>query len=197
MYNLRSDEELLEALKKDSNRAFTAIYDRYWQKMLFVAKAKLSTIEEAEEVVQNIFVMLWHRRLELEIKGPLSHYLAVAVKYQVIKYLDRQHQQRKYLEHLSRQISIGQAPRDAFEARDMEEQLTFWVNELPEKCRLVYLLSREEGLPYKKIAARLAISEKTVEAHISKAIKFLRKKLVYVIYAFTSIAAILLEQLTS
>lgn len=181
MYTECSDSELVRLLKKDDSEAFTAIYDRYWQKMLLVAKSKVAYLEDAEEIVQDIFVALWQRRADLEIKGQLSHYLAVAVKYSVIKWLDKQHNKQRYLQHLGKQAFIDHTTQQQLSFKELKEQLAVWVNELPEKCRLVYRLSREEGLPQKKIATVLSLSEKTVEAHLGKATKFLKSKLAHML----------------
>ncbi|QNL50464.1 RNA polymerase sigma-70 factor [Olivibacter sp. SDN3] len=195
MYNERSDSELVDLLKKDDSEAFTAIYDRYWQKMLLVAKHKVDCLEDAEEIVQDIFVGLWQRRANLEIKTALNHYLAVAVKYAVIKWLDKQHSKQRYLKQLGKQAYVDHSTQQQLSFNELKEQLAVWVNELPEKCRLVYRLSREEGLPQKKIATVLSLSEKTVEAHLGKATKFLKSKLAHMLTGLAFVFSWILDNL--
>lgn len=180
-YVVLSDHELVALLKQSDRAAFTQIYNRYWKRMLAVASHKLHSIEDAEEVVQDIFLMLWNRRLELEIKSELAGYLAVSVKYRVIKLLDKCYNQHQYINTVIHRSSADNSTQEWLEFQELSEQLQHALVKLPEKCQLVYRLSRESNLSQKEIAAELNISEKTVEAHIGKAIKVLRAKLNYFI----------------
>lgn len=181
-YELLSDYELIALLKQSDRLAFTQIYNRYWKRLLLVAANKLNSIEDAEEIVQDIYLMLWNRRFELEIKSELACYLAVSVKYRVIKALDKSYNQLKYINthiHLS---TVDNSTQEWLEFQELSEQLRLAMQDLPEKCQLVYRLSRESHLTQKEIAAELQISEKTVEAHMGKAIRILRAKLNYFIF---------------
>lgn len=168
-----SDVELIVLLKGGSHAAFTEIYNRYWQKLFTVAANKIADLEEAREIVQNIFISLWQRRYELEIKGTLGNYLAVSVKYRVINALDKQNNHQTYLDSLSA-TEVDDTTQQWLEFIELKERLAVLVAELPEKCRIVFELSREKGLSQKEIAQQLDISEKTVEGHMTKAIKILR-----------------------
>lgn len=175
MEDLRSasDQELIALLKGADHAAFTEIYKRYWKKLFTVAANKIADLEEAREIVQNIFISLWNRRNELEIKGTLGNYLAVSVKYRVINALDKQHNHQNYLESLSTS-EVDDSTQEWLEFMQLKERLSILVAELPEKCRIVFQLSREQGLSQKEIAAELGISEKTVEGHLTKALKNLK-----------------------
>lgn len=168
-----SDLELVALLKGDNHAAFTEIYKRYWQRLFTVAANKISDLEEAREIVQNIFISLWNRRAELEIKGTLSNYLAVSVKYRVINALDKQHNHQTYLDNLSTS-DLDDSTQEWLNFMELKERLSILVAELPEKCRIVFQLSREQGLSQKEIASELGISEKTVEGHLTKALKNLK-----------------------
>src|SRR5690606_3356219 len=165
---------LLRHLKDDSKEAFTEIYDRYWKKMLVVATNKLNSIDDAEEVIQDIFISLWNRRSELNITSSLGNYLAVSVKYRVIKFLDKYYNQQKYIDSLVDNSWVDNSTQEWLQFQELKEQLAELVAALPEKCRIVYQLSRDLNYSQKEIAVELNISEKTVEAHIGKAIKTLR-----------------------
>lgn len=168
-----SDIELTTLLKQGDQSAFTEIYKRYWQKLFTVAANKINDLEEAREIVQNIFISLWNRREQLEIKGTLGNYLAVSVKYRVINVLDKQNNHQKYLDSLTAS-DIDDSTQQWLEFMELKERLAILVAELPEKCRLVFELSREQGYSQREIAEKLEISEKTVEGHLTKAIKTLR-----------------------
>lgn len=177
-YNILEDNELIQRLASDDNRAFTEIYNRYWKKLFTVAANKTNDLDEAEEIVQDIFISLWRRRGELTVIDTLSSYLAVSVKYKVIKSLDKRNNRQKYLGYSTDHISVADNYTEEWlEFEELKSRLTLFVAELPEKCRMVYQLSRDAGYSQKKIAEEMGISEKTVEAHLGKALKTLRTRL--------------------
>jgi len=176
-YKVFSDIELVTALKKGDQAAFTEIYNRYWDKLFSMAGHKLDRLEDAEEVVQGIFVSLWNRRLDLAITTTLSAYLAVSTKYRVIKVLNKQFHQKKYAESLGSYGLLDDSTQEWLEFMELKGRLEVLVSGLPEKCQLVYRMSREQGFSQKQIARELDISEKTVEAHLGKATKKIRSSL--------------------
>lgn len=169
-----SDEELLLLLQKGEHHAFREIYKKYWDKLLYLAGKKLGDLSEAESIVQDVFVDLWQRRETLEIKHELAGYLVVAVRYRMLNFLARQQRAETYLRDTAR--SLSPADRSTEEWLGFEE-LRGWLEKivanLPEKCRLAYRL-RGEGYSQREIAQQMNVSEKTVETHISRALKILR-----------------------
>ncbi|SMC38238.1 RNA polymerase sigma-70 factor, ECF subfamily [Pedobacter africanus] len=174
VYNTLSDGELVVLLKQDDRSAFTEIYNRYWKKLFTTAGQKVFELEEAREIVQNIFISLWERRDSLKIEGSLSAYLSVSVKYRIINSLDKHYIRKKYLDSLPVVSEIDNSTQEWLEFEELKERLSALVADLPEKCRLVFTMSREQGMSQKEIAQELDISEKTVEAHLGKAIKTLK-----------------------
>lgn len=170
-----SDEDLLCLLKKGDNQAFGEIFNRYWKPLLYVAAKKLGNIDEAEDVVQEIFVSIWSRREVLEISTSLNHYLAVSVKYRVSRLLAARLKKDTLDDNLAASGSGYFSAHDGLEFEQLETRLAHIVASLPEKCQLVYQLSRESGYSHRKISQTLNISEKTVEAHISKALKAIKR----------------------
>lgn len=175
-YRKHSDVELLALLKEGSEAAFTEIYTRYWDKIYAVACHRLKDVTEAEEVVQDVFFSLWKRRESLEIKNTLNTYLAIAAKYQVIN-----RQTRKYHKTVEMNTAV---PEDDFgvdstqlwfSERELKQQLNDAIDKLPEKCRVVFRMSREEDKTNAEIAKELGVTEKNVEAHITRALGNLRK----------------------
>lgn len=176
-YKTFTDVELVAALKMGDKVAFAEIYDRYWDKLFSIAGHKLEQLEDAEEVVQNIFIALWNRRETLNITSTLNSYLAVSVKYRVIKVLEKQYRQKKYADSLGKECGLDDSTQEWLEFTALKESLEQLVHKLPGKCQLVYRMSREEGFSQKEIAGKLDISEKTVEAHLGKALKTIRSGL--------------------
>lgn len=176
VHSTLSDQELLLLLKQDDELALSALYMRYWDKLLVVAANHLENPEEAEEVLQDIFFSLWQRRANLELKYSLATYLAVAVKYRIINVMDKQYRLRSKTEKISNSMPDSFAPsaESALLEKELLEQIAASVKRLPEKCRIVFTLSRMEGKTHKEIANELNISEKTVTNHLTKAIKDIR-----------------------
>ena len=177
-YSNHPDSELLALLKVNDEPAFTEIYNRYWKKLFVIAGNKLHDLNEAEEIVQDIFVSIWNRRENLTTITTLSAYLAVCVKYRVIKSLARLNHQQKYKDYSKKNIPLSDdSTRQWIEFDELKARLAILVADLPEKCHMVYHLSREAGYSQKQIAKEMSISEKTVEAHLGKALKTLRTRL--------------------
>ncbi len=172
------DVALLHRLQLGDNVAYTEIYNRYWQKLFVVAAHKLKNLADAEEVVQDIFLEIWNRRETLIITSKLSSYLAAAVTYKVINMFAKRNVQLKYTEY-----AVENLPTADFSTinwlgfEELKDQLLKHVANLPEKCQLVFKLSREEGLSHKEIAEKLGISQKTVESHLAKATQLLKMNL--------------------
>jgi len=175
------EKELLHRLHRGDDKAFTEIYDRYWKKLFYIAAHKLQNLAEAEEVVQDIFLELWKRRTELNITTSLSSYLAVCVKYKVINVLAKRILQLRYRTYNLHHLHLSdRSTEQVIQFEALKEQLVKETAKLPEKCRLVFQLSREEGYSHKQISAKLGISEKTVESHLSKALRSLRTGLSHI-----------------
>lgn len=165
-----TDQELTEALPY-SEDAYTEIYNRYWDKLLFVAALKLKDTILAEEAVQDVFLDLWKRRKKLTITGSLQAYLSVAVKYRIINAQAKMKRELDFIRKQSHPTTEGALELDE---KELQKNYQLLVSQLPEKCRITYLLSREEGLSLKEIANVMDVSQKAVEANLTRSLKLLR-----------------------
>ncbi|PAW94804.1 RNA polymerase subunit sigma-70 [Mucilaginibacter sp. MD40] len=171
-----SEWQLIKSLKNGSEDAITEIYERYWQKMLAIAYNHLKDKNAAEEVVQQVFINLWDRRENLSINS-LPNYLATAVKYSVFRELYRQKRKAELVNEVYQLHGERDFDDERIYARFLEDHLNGLVEQLPEKCRLVFRYSRYEGMNIREIARELNVAEKTVEAHLTKALKFIKYSL--------------------
>ncbi|NLR67847.1 sigma-70 family RNA polymerase sigma factor [Chitinophaga varians] len=172
------DIQLLHQLREGDEHAFTTIYKRYWKLLFSVAANKLDNLEEAEELVQDIFSDLWDRRETLALTGALPAYLAVATKYRVINLQARKKRAKAYSSYARENISPEDHSTEQWlRFEDLKGLLSGLVAALPERCRLTYQLSREMGLSHKEIAQRMNISEKAVEHNLARAVKTLKSGL--------------------
>lgn len=173
-----TDEQLLQLMARDNRDAFTELYNRYWDKTFAVAYHRLDDEHEAEEVVQEVFLSIWQRRASLKLTHTVATYLSVAIKYKVINHLDRQYRKQQHLDELAFTLhETDDSTIQWLEEKELRQRLNHSISLLPEKCRIVFLLSRDENKTYAEIAAELDISQKTVEAHMSKALNSLRQSL--------------------
>jgi RNA polymerase sigma-70 factor (ECF subfamily) len=168
-YSVLEDNELLKRVKLSDGKAFDEIYLRYWRKLYALAFYHLKDGVAAEDIVQEIFASLWASRERADIKY-LNTYLATATKYAVFHHFA---QPSNYTASLEELLTLP-AEQPAAESRMLEKEIQGEINRLPEKCRLVFRYSREEGLGNKGIADKLNISTKAVEKHITRALRQLR-----------------------
>lgn len=171
------ESEWLRKMAQGDEMAFTEIYHQYWKLLFSVAANKLDNLAEAEEVVQEVFADLWKRRDQINIRQSLKSYLAAAVKFQVYNLLDKRYRQRHHEQLLQQDHFTISHVEEQYDLKALQEQLQQTTARLPERCRLVYEMSREDGLSNKEIAQSLDISEKTVENQMTKALKHLRTSL--------------------
>jgi RNA polymerase sigma-70 factor (family 1) len=177
LFKKLSDEELVALIAENNNRAFRALYDRYWDRMLIRAYTLLQSHDLAEEVVQDAFISFWKRRHTITLKYSFHTYIASVVKYEVMTKLAARAKQPAYMEDITFANPADHSTQQWLDFDELKARYENTMHSLPDKCRLVFKLSREEGLTAKQISDTLNISHKTVEAHITKAIKVLRVSL--------------------
>ena len=185
-YGKLSDLELLALLKEGELSAFVEIYDRYWSLLFGAAYNRIKDREICKEVVQEVFIGFWTKKETLCLTAGLSNYLFRAVKYQVIDHFRKQATRRAY-----QSVQTEEGSEDSnmqwVLLRDLQQSLDSLVDNLPDKCKSVFRLSKIENRSNKEIAKILDISEKTVEGHLTKALKILRVNLSH----FLSLAAVI------
>ena len=174
-YNEFNDQQLADLLRSDDQLAFRFLYDKYWEKLFFVAVKRLNDESEAEEAVQDIFVNLWKRRSTLQIKVSFESYLSGAIKFEVLKKRAAMSKKDNALSDvLANTPQSAHHDGDLYDMHLLEQELLLTINSLPHKCQLVFVMSRNQGLSNKKIASDLNISEKAVEKHITSALKIIK-----------------------
>lgn len=173
-----SDRELMQAVATDDRAAFTVFYDRHWARLFTVAYNYTRSRETAQEMVQELFVTVWMKRAELQIRDDFERYLFSAIRHKVYDYHDKQATQTRYAEYATYHLPTAE---DTTEQQLSFEETTALINEqvdaFPETTRKVFVLSRFEGLSVVQIADALHLSPKAVEYHITKALRQLRLRL--------------------
>jgi RNA polymerase sigma-70 factor (ECF subfamily) len=171
-----NDLDLLRLLQQSDSTAFQELYTRYWRKLYFLAHKRLKSAEAAEEIVQNVFLTLWRKRKTLQIEA-LAPYLAAVTRYAVYHFLAAE-KKRLANEAVAGRRSLGVVPAVLLiDDKQLLEIVKQQANELPERCRLVFIYNKLEDQTLPEVAQRLNISVKTAEAHLTKALRLIRAKL--------------------
>jgi RNA polymerase sigma-70 factor (ECF subfamily) len=173
MYVSLDDKMLVERLCEGDEKAFTELYNRYWQKLFAIAYNRLAEVETAEDVVHDVFAGLWMNREKVAIES-LEKYLATATKYLVLAKIKRKIKERNLAVSSDPAPVIEMTIESSVHYKTILERVNKEVEALPEKCRLIFKYSRRDGLTTKQISDRLNLSPKTVENQLTKALNRLR-----------------------
>lgn len=166
-------DNLLHQVSADNRIAFDRFYNLYYEQVFRVSYYFLRDKEACREVVTDVFFSVWQSRRKLKDIKNMDTYLYIVVRNESVRYQSR-HMNTFHdsLEELPIQLEGGKddTPEDHIVTREMNVLLTQAIHELPEKCRLIFLMSREEGLKSKEIAELLSITESTVRVQMKIAI---------------------------
>ncbi len=184
-YELYTDPVLVALWQQGDEKAFNSLYDRYVVYLTNIALKKTSSIETAKDCVQEVFVSVYYRRDFLQPSSSLKAYLFKALQNKIYNFHLKELTRMEYEEIAAGQID--NAVNDVFENihnKELKASIESAINQLPPQCKKIFLMSREEQLPYKEIAAQLNISVNTVDQHIQKALRKLRVSLKLLLFCF-------------
>lgn len=131
----------------------------------------------AEDLGQEVFMDLWNKRKQLMIKTSLGAYLSKAISNKTLNHLRDNKIKLAPEDKILQMPSVGGSVQQSMESDELQIKIKAAIATLPERCRMVFVLSRYQQLTYSEIAENLDISVKTVENQISKALKILKEKL--------------------
>ncbi len=175
--NYRDDSELIESLRSGEEKAFVYLVDQYNQRLYGYALTLTKDHTEAEDILQNVFLRAWEKRKKMNITNSLQNYLYKSVRNEFLNQYKKTRStmilEQKYFEALEKVTST----QDENEFQITLARITKEIQNLPPKCREVFIMSRKEGLTNLEISEYLNISVKTVEAQITKAFSVLKKEL--------------------
>lgn len=172
-----TDQELQELLARDSEQAIVLIFQRYYS---FLCQAVYKIIPDenlVEDLAQEVFLELWRKREKLQVNTSLKAYLRRAGVNRALNYI---RDQKIRFDVDDTEIPLASKAPTAgqlMETEELQAAIDRAVDQLPERCRIVFALSRFEDMSYIEIATQLGISVKTVENQISKALRLLRDAL--------------------
>jgi RNA polymerase sigma-70 factor (family 1) len=177
------ERALVAAVQGGDLQAFRTLHAHFVTELLDFAFSYLRSREDAEEVVQDLFLWIWEHRHEWDAPRELRAYLFKSIRNRAINRLRQAKLQARFVERVGqgavRSASEAAASPDALAAvtaGELDAILAETIATLPPRCHEVYLLVRERGLAYAEVAALLGIAPKTVEVHINHALGILRRR---------------------
>jgi len=175
-----NDKQLIIKLKRGDRKAFETIFYQYKARLYYFTLGYLHSKDDAEEIVQTTFVSLWeHRHLIIE-KSPIKNYIFRIAVNSIYNYLKHQAVRRKYEERTLKTATITENyAEDYLREEELSKTLGEIIEQLPEKQREVFNLSRRDGMSHGEIAKRLGLSIRSVENQVYRALKFIREKLIH------------------
>ncbi|MDN5286676.1 MAG: polymerase sigma-70 factor [Mucilaginibacter sp.] len=172
------NKEMTASLINENEAVFEQLFKKHFRELHAYAFSLLKDWDVAEEIVQALFLKLWERNDWEHIQTSIKSYLYKSVYHDSLNYLRRQKVQLRYqtlTAHSMKNHTDDAAGK--LKLSELEQHLNKALNKLPEKCRAIFHLSRFEELKYQEIANQLDISIKTVETHMGKALRILRKEM--------------------
>ncbi|WP_158799796.1 RNA polymerase sigma factor [Pedobacter sp. L105] len=171
------DEELFKLIKEDNRLAFNILYKRYWKKLLFKTLVKIGSHQDAEEIVQDTLFRIWKYRKTIELRYKFSTYLAAILAYIIMdKIADLKKIVGTPTEDILELDIEDNSTQNNLDYSDLLRELEVLMGALPEKCKLIYRMSRIDGKSHKEISEELNISVHTIKKHINRALKDLKLK---------------------
>lgn len=173
-------------MEENFDLTYKTLFRRYYANLLFYA-TRIVGEDEAEDVVQDVFVELWRRKETMKVGEQIQAFLYRAVYTRALNVLKHRDIVNSYeavaLEIHKKRIEFYQPDSNEvvkrIEDSELRRKLSEAINELPDKCRMVFRLSYLHDMKDKEIAETMGISLRTVEAHMYKVLKLLRDRLGY------------------
>lgn len=173
----RDDVELIEAINNADPIAFKRLFDTYWKKIYRTALQKLPTEEDASDITQDVFYIIWKNRAGWQVKSNIAAYLMSMLRHKIYDFYAQRDrlpifvpidEQEEYWDY---SFQEGEQQDFTNENKLVRKE----IDDMPEKMREIFLLSRFENLSAQQIADKLGISVQTVRNQISTALKRIKK----------------------
>jgi RNA polymerase sigma-70 factor, ECF subfamily len=172
-----TDLELLERVRKGDEKAFETLFRTYYNSLCLFANKILKDSEVAEEIVQDIYYYFWEKRQALELTTSVKSYLFKSVYNNSLKYIRHQKIVKNYEQRVGSEDQSFDLQENYAEMGEIIHIIKATLDQVPDRTREIFELNRNEGLKYQEISDKLAISVKTVEAHMTSILKLFRENL--------------------
>jgi RNA polymerase sigma-70 factor (ECF subfamily) len=175
---MNSDSEIIRRIRQGDKQEFEKLFRSSYVSLVRYAKTILKDHDTAEEIVQDLFFRLWQDRGNLTIESSLNGYLFRSVHNRSLHYIEHQKVVDRHAGEIAASADQTAEPvTEAIYYSELQSKVAKVLERLPERCSVIFRMSRFEGLKYNEIAEKLSVSLKTVEANMGKALKEFRKAL--------------------
>ena len=178
------EEDLIRRINDGDERAFKLVFDLYYRPLTLFAMKYVRDVEDAKEIVQEFFVRMWSKRDTLEIRFSLRIYLYRSIRNACLNFIASDKVEKKRMMGYQYPLVSNDNALEHMMAAEQEELLMRAIDNLPEKCRQIFVMSRMNRLSHQAIATQLNLSVKTVEAQISIALKRLAEWVITLVMFF-------------
>lgn len=167
------------SIERGNKDAFSLFYNFYWKRVYHFMSLYIKNESEIEDLIQDVFIKVWENRGELDAEKDPSNYLFILSRNTILNFLRKKNNSRKYTEIILNGIENYTKYNidDDVEIKELELELSRLIDQLPERQREVFRLSRHKHYTQAQIADKMNISVKTVENHMTRALAFLKDKL--------------------
>ena len=169
--------DLVKSLKKGDISSFDRLYQQYYKKVYLFARGILKSHEDAENIVQEVFIKIWEKHNRLDENQSFESFVYTISYNTSISLIRKRLSENSFLEEWYRRLENEKQVVNEADYNDLQERTMKLIDQLPRRRRQVYRMSREEGLTYAEISRKLGISVNTVENHMAASLKFLRQHL--------------------
>ena len=191
------DQTLIEGISKGDNGAYEELFIKYYSPLVVFAYRMVDDDDTARELVQDVFVSFYEKQVGLTIHTSLKATLYQSVRNRCLNHIKREKLLRSHHENIFLETKDSDSYFEtSVETSELQQRLYSIIQELPEKCREVFEMSRFEGVPNQEIADKLDISKRTVETQISKALKYLRENLTDYFTTFIIVGLLIVENIS-
>jgi RNA polymerase sigma-70 factor (ECF subfamily) len=174
---LLQEQLLIRELRRGNAKAFELLYKRYHARLYNFCMSIIRNKQDAEGMVQEVFIAVWENREKLDENKSFSGFVFSIAKNKALNRIKQNLSRQVYLEYMQMENQVQNDMVSDIESRELMDYLLKTIQELPDKTKQIFLLSRNEGLTYKQIASRLDVTENVVDHEIRKSLKYIRDKL--------------------
>lgn len=175
---MNSDSEIIRRIRQGDKQEFEKLFRSSYVSLVRYARTILKDHDTAEEIVQDLFFRLWQDRGNLAIESSLNGYLFRSVHNRSLHFIEHQKVVDRHAGEIAASTEQTAEPvTEAIYYSELQSKVARVLERLPERCSVIFRMSRFEGLKYNEIAEKLSVSLKTVEANMGKALKEFRKAL--------------------
>ena len=170
---------ILKKIKEGDIKAFEELFRRYYFPLCCYAAGITGQMAVAEEIVEELFYVLWKERERLQIFQSVKSYLYRATRNQSLQYCEHEEVRNRYREAVLNTSNPEQStdPHQQMEYEELQKLINSTLEKLPERRMRIFKMHREEGKKYAEIALLLSLSVKAVEAEMTKTLRTLRKEI--------------------